>query len=454
MTKTAAQARTERLLTGPPLRTMIALGLPTMVVILAQIGVSIIETYWTSRLGLEALAGVTLVAPLVALMATMSNGGIGGGVSSAIARALGAGQAERANVLLWHAIVIALIFGALFTVLLLSLGGRLYSALGGEGPVLHQALIYSAWVFGGSIPFWMMNLVASAMRGAGEVKLPAAVSLVGAAATIPLSPALIFGWGPLPHMGVAGAGAAVLIFYLGATSFLLRHLARGAGALRLRPTPLSRQAFGDILGVGLVSALGTIMANLSTVLVTGAVALAGAAALAGYGVASRIDFLLIPLLFGFATSVISVVGVATGAGQTDRAREAAWKAAAAAFVVTQGIGVLAAVFPAAWMGLFSSDPAVIAAGADYLRVAAPSYGCFGVGLMLYFASQGRGRVGWALAAGAVRLAITAMGSWILAQQLAGVTGPALAVAAGSAAFAAINAFGFWRASQVKPPAGR
>ena len=209
MTQIAAQARAERLLAGPPLRTMIALGLPTMVVIMAQIGVSIIETFWTSRLGLEALAGVTLVAPLAALMATMSNGGIGGGVSSAIARALGAGQGERANILLWHAIVIALIFGAAFTVLLLSLGGLLYSALGGEGAVLSQALIYSAWVFGGSIPLWVLNLVSSAMRGAGEVKLPAAVSLAGAAVTVPLSPALIFGWGPLPHMGVGGAGAGV-----------------------------------------------------------------------------------------------------------------------------------------------------------------------------------------------------------------------------------------------------
>jgi len=447
---TQTPAGTNALLNDPPLRTMFRLGLPTMVVIMAQIAVSIIETYWTSRIGRDALAGVTLVAPLVALMATMSNGGIGGGVSSAIARALGAGDQAKANRLLWHAVVIAVGFGVFFTNILLAFGPLLYTALGGEGTVLQQALIYSTWVFGGSIPFWMMNLLSSAMRGSGDVKLPAAVSLAGTVIIIPLSPALIFGWGPLPHMGVAGAGASVLIFYIGATLYFWKALAKGRGALKLQPTKLDAGSFGAILGVGLVSAMGTIVTNLTTVMVTGAVGLAGAAALAGYGVASRIDFLLIPMLFGFATAVVSVVGMAVGAGKPERAREAAWKAAATAFVFTQSVGILAAVFPQTWMGFFSSDPAVIKAGADYLRIAAPAYGAFGIGLMLYFASQGLGKMGWPLAAGVVRLVLASSLAWFLATKLSGTVGPAYGILAGSIAFGAINAFGFWRVSRIKP----
>jgi putative MATE family efflux protein len=445
----AAAERTQRLLNDPPLKTMLTLGLPTIVVVMTQICVGIIETYWTSRLGTEALAGVTLVAPLTALMTTMSNGGIGGGVSSSIARALGAKDTARANQLLWHAVVIALGFGLAFTVGVITLGPVLYGALGGEGQVLNQALIYSAWVFGGSVPLWLMNLLSSAMRGSGDVKFPATISLIGAAITVPLSPALIFGWGPLPAMGIGGAGAAVLIFYLGAVVALMQRLRSGQAGLTLKVTPLSRDAFGAILGVGLISALGTILANLTTVFVTGAVGLAGGAVLAGYGVASRIDFLLIPLLFGFATAVVTVVGLATGAGNLARAREAAWKAGALAFAVTQCVGVVVALWPQAWMGLFSTDPQVIAAGSDYLRVAAPAYGAFGLGLMLYFASQGLGKVQWPLVAGVSRLAVAGGGSWVLASQLGGVIGPGAAVALGSLVFGAINAFGFWRVSRPR-----
>ena len=445
----AAAERTARLLSDPPLKTMLTLGLPTIIVVMTQILVGIIETYWTSRLGTDSLAGVTLVAPLTALMTTMSNGGIGGGVSSSIARALGARDTERANQLLWHAVIIALGFGLAFTVGVITLGPLLYGALGGEGRVLEQALIYSAWVFGGSVPLWLMNLLSSAMRGSGDVKFPATISLIGAAVTVPLSPALIFGWGPLPAMGVGGAGAAVLIFYLGAVAALVRRLTHGGAGLTLKVTPLKSDAFAAILGVGLISALGTILANLTTVFVTGAVGLAGGAVLAGYGVASRIDFLLIPLLFGFATAVVTVVGLATGAGNLARAREAAWKAGALAFAVTQAVGLIVALFPQAWMGVFSKDPEVIAAGSAYLQVAAPAYGAFGLGLMLYFASQGLGKVQWPLVAGVSRLLVAGGGSWLLAAQLGGVIGPGAAVALGSLVFGAINAFGFWRVSRPK-----
>lgn len=441
--QTGAQAaRQAALLEGPPLRTMLGLGLPTIVVVLVQIGVSVLETYWVSRLGTDAVAGVSLVAPVIALMATMSNGGIGGGVSSAIARALGAGRTAEADGLVWHTVIIALAFGTLFTAAVLLGQSALYRAMGGRAEVLSEALVFSTWVFAGAIPLWLMNLLSAAMRGAGDVRYPALVSLAGAAFTALLSPVLIFGPGPLPAFGVAGAGMAVVSFYLVALTALVMRLRSAKSSVRLRIAPLKAAAFGAILGVGLVSALGTIFANLTTILVTAAVGGAGAAAIAGYGIASRIDFLLIPMLFGFATAVVTVVGVATGAGRPARAREAAWKAAALAFATTQSVGVVAAFFPASWMGFFSSDPDVIARGAEYLRFAAPVYGAFGAGLMLYFASQGLGKVHWPFLAGLTRLLVTGFLSWRLAEAFKGVTGPAIAVAAGYVLFGAINAIGF------------
>ena len=198
--------RREAILSGPVLPTLLRLGLPTIGVLLAQTVVAIAETYWTSFLGIDAIAGVALVFPLTALMTAVSNGGIGGGVSAAVARAVGAGRGDEADALVAHALVLAIAFGVLFTTGAFAAGPALYRAMGGSGDALAAALRFSGWFFAGAVPIWAVNLIAAALRGAGEVRLPASVTLTGALVTILLSPALIFGVGPLPRMGVGGAG--------------------------------------------------------------------------------------------------------------------------------------------------------------------------------------------------------------------------------------------------------
>ncbi len=437
----ARELRLQAILHGPLLPTLLRLGLPTVGVLLAQTLVSVAETFWTSFLGTDVLAGVALVFPLPALMTAMSNGGIGGGVSSAIARATGAGRQDEADALLTHALVLAVGFGLSFTFGALLAGPWLYRAMGGTGGALHAALLFSGWFFAGSVPIWIVNLLAAALRGAGEVRLPALVTLVGAAVVIPLSPALIFGIGPLPRMGVGGAGLAVALYFSGATLVLLRHVRRGRGVLALRRVPLRSATFRAILGVGLVSAFGAVAANLTILLVTAAVGLFGVDALAGYGIASRLDWLLIPLLFGLGTAVVTMVGVSTGAGHHARARRVAWTATLLATGVVGTIGLQAACFPRAWLGLFTADPAVLAAGTHYLRIVAPSYAAVSVGMILYFACQGRAQMGWPFVAGIARLVVAAGGGLLLARNGAGMTAVFAAVAAGSVAYGLLNALG-------------
>jgi MATE family, multidrug efflux pump len=109
------------------------------------------------------------------LMTMMSNGGIGGGVASAIARAIGAGRMRDAEALMGHSVVIAVAFGAAFTAAILDAGEALFSALGGCGEVLANALRYSSLVFGAAVPIWIVNLLAAALRGAGNVRVRACV---------------------------------------------------------------------------------------------------------------------------------------------------------------------------------------------------------------------------------------------------------------------------------------
>lgn len=406
-----AQRRRLEIVDGPITATLLRLAFPTVLVLVVQTLVGVVETYFVSFLGTEALAGVTLVFPVLMLMQMMSNGGIGGGVSAAVARALGAKRYVDADALVWHSVVLAALFGCVFSIAAFFLGPLLYRSMGGTSQTLRAALTYSGIVFAGSVPIWITALLSAALRGAGNVGVPAKVIIAGAALLLVLSPLLIFGYGPLPTLGVAGGGLAIFIYYVAAAATLTLYLCATDRALRLRIVPLERRLFKEILGVGIPSAIGTIQVNLTVAFVTAAVGNFGANAIAGFGIASRLDYLQIPIIFGLGTAIVTMVGTNMGAGKVERAYRIAWSGAAIAFGITQTIGIMAALFPKIWMGLFTTDANVQELGSLYLRTVAPAYGAVGVGLALYFASQGIKRVLLPVLAGTVRMILAALIGW-------------------------------------------
>ena len=437
----AYDPRTRALIEGPIAKTLIKLGAPNVLVMLAQSSVGLVETYFVGKLGTDPLAGVALVFPVVMLMQMMSAGAMGGGISSAIARALGSGRRDDANALALHATVIAIVFGLAFTIALLLGGQWLYTAMGGSGASLDAALTYSGVVFTGAILVWLFNSLANVIRGSGNMAVPAIVTCVGVIVLIPLSPCLIFGLGPLPRLGVAGGAVAVLIYYaLGSVALLIylrsqRSIVRFTVAgVRLRWT-----LFADILRVGLVAALVTVATNLTIAIATGLVGAFGPAAIAGYGTASRLEYLLIPLVFGLGGPLVAMVGTNIGAGRPERALRVAWIGAAIAAGLCELIGVAAAIFPYAWLSLFDTAPAMIDAGTRYLHVVGPAYGLFGLGMALYFASQGAGRLLWPLIANIVRLIIAAGGGWLALRWTGGLTEVFIALSVALATFGLINA---------------
>src|ERR1700685_545932 len=205
--------RTRALIEGPIAKTFIKLGAPNVLVMLAQSSVGLVETYFVGKLGTDPLAGVALVFPVVMLMQMMSAGAMGGGISSAIARALGGGRRTDADALALHALVIAMVFGLAFTIGLIAGGRALYTLMGGSGGSLDAAMTYSTVVFFGAILVWLFNSLANVIRGTGNMMVPAAVTCAGVIVLIPLSPCLIFGLGPFPRLGVAGGAVAVVLYY-------------------------------------------------------------------------------------------------------------------------------------------------------------------------------------------------------------------------------------------------
>ncbi|MGO4378523.1 MATE family efflux transporter [Pseudoduganella sp. RAF53_2] len=433
-------ARTQRLLTAPVLPTLLRLAAPNMLVMLAQSSVGLIETYFVSRLGIDALAGLSMVFPVLILVQTMSSGAMGGAIISAVARALGQGRRERAADLAWYALAAALAFGTFTTVLLLTGGAALYRLMGGEGEVLRAALSYSHIVFGGAMLIWIFNLLAAVIRGTGAMTLPTLVVVGGAVALLPLSPALIFGFGPLPRLGVAGGAAAIVLYYLAGCIIFIWHLWRGKCLVRpaARPPRLHWMPLRDLLRVGAWSSIVGTSANLTIAGVTGFVALHGVSAVAGYGAGNRLEYMVIPLTFGLGIPISVLIATSLGAGDLARAARVTWTGAAVAFVICEVIGLVAALWPEAWIGTFGADPHMISTGVAYLHIAGPCYGFFGLGQAFYFAAQGRGQVAVPAFGAALRMVAALGGCWIAQRLGASVHWLFASVGLGMFVLAAVN----------------
>ncbi len=212
--------------------------------------------------------------------------------------------------------------------------------------------------------------------------------------------------------------------------------------LAFRGVSLQRRLFAEILKVGVPGLINVIITNLSVVVLTGIAGRLGQDVAIGYAMGARLEYILIPLGFGFGTAIVAMVGTNCGAQQYRRAREIAWTGALVVGTTCAMIGVFAALLPELWMGLFSSDGEIIRLGTQYLQITGPIYGFFGVGMALFFAAQGFGSVVWNVAANAIRLLVSAVCA------LAGIywfdlgmIGFSIAIAGGFCLFAALSAVG-------------
>ena len=440
-------ARIERLLSAPIAPTVLRLAAPGIVLVAFQSAVSITDAYFVGRLGTTPLAGLSLVFPLLMLLQMMSAGAMGGGVASAIARALGAGNERDARSLAVHAVVIGIVFGLLFTACLLAAGPAIYRLLGGKDSVLQEALGYSNIVFAGAVLVWLANTLASILRGSGNMVVPAVGLALATLLHIPLSGFLVLGGGPLPALGIAGAGIAYLVNFGFASIVMLAYLLRPAS--RLKPAKgdmrLNPGMFREILRVGAISSLNSMLTVLTAVVLTGLVGTFGAEALAGYGVGVRLELMQVPLVFAIGQALVAHIGTNIGAGNIVRAKRIAWTGASIAACFGLAIGAFVSLFPLTWAGLFSTDPAVLEACSQYLSRVAPCYPFLAVGVALYFASQGAGRMAMPLLAGMLRLLIACVGGFAAVRTGAPVAAVFLVIAAAMFVYGAFTAWAVLRA---------
>jgi Na+-driven multidrug efflux pump len=246
-------ARTRRLLEGPVAGTLLRLAGANVVVNVVLIAVTAtVDAHFVGRLGPEALAGISLVFPLIMLMQQMANSSIGGAIASAVSRAIGAGRHADASALVVHGIIIAAGMAALFAAVLLLGGPTIYALMGGTGEMHAAAVEYSNALFAGAFAYWLLSTLTSVVRGAGQAAVLAVVYLGAEALHIVLVPVLMFGLGPVPALGIAGAGIATVASFTTSSVVLAWYIMSGRTSVRLslHQVRLSRRLFVEILRVG------------------------------------------------------------------------------------------------------------------------------------------------------------------------------------------------------------
>lgn len=400
-----------------------------------------------SRLGTESLAGFTLCLPLVFLMGMMSAGGLGGGVASAVARATK--DQRYQHQLIRTSITLAWIFGVFFAVLLGWDPFQWIGRMAGDVGIANRAREYAV-IFFAAIPLlWVTNVLANIHRAIGNPRAPAIVGAVTIVVQGGVSYPLILGWGNVAGFGLQGAAwisaLGFLVQALWLSVELIRTLDKTNQASKARQRShvaecyfpilsiqvlklssslskyllvlpklnVRKQNLSDILWVGLPSSVNTLMAALTSVFVTVYVSKLGGIELAAYGVASRLESLLIPIIFSIGMSQVALVGKAWGLGETQRARDLVYAGAILSFTLTTVLGVGVTLVPVEWLRWMADSADVSSMMQSYLQIAAPCIGLLGLGLAFSFSCQGIKRPSAAFIAALVRLLLvwTALNVW-------------------------------------------
>ncbi|WP_169568240.1 MATE family efflux transporter [Sneathiella limimaris] len=403
----AQSLRMAAILNGSILPMLLKLAAPTMVGFLLLAAVAIAEMWYVGQLGTDALAGFSVIFPLVMLMNMLSNGSIGGVIAATTARALGAGDVRLAHRIVWHAVAIAIIGALLFTLISTFWARDIAAAIGAKGAALDHAEAYAHTAFGGIISLWFFNIFCSLLRGTGDMKTPAVGMIITAFLQITISGALTLGWFGLPALGVAGVGLGLVIAMIAGTLITGLKIWNGSTGISFaRPDmTLDKTLIRNLLRVGGLAAINPFLTITTAVLLTALISRFGNAAIAGFGIGARLEFIMIPVVFGIGAALISMIGSNIGAGQIHRAERVGWTGAILAAVSCSVIGVFVYLFPGFWTALYSDSATVLEAANLYLTTVGPAYFFFGLGLSLYFASQGAHAVIWPVLAGVGRLVI-------------------------------------------------
>ena len=406
--------RTQEFLSKPIVPLLIRMSAPNTVAFFIQSLVVLTEVWFISKLGTDSLAAVALAFPLLMITQTMSGGALGGAITSAVARSMGANDIDSVEKLIWHSVVISLGGALIFLILFLFFGNQLLFLLGGRGEILQESYAYCSVLFFGGALLWLSGSLSAVLRGMGNMRFPATLMVIASSFQVVLSGGFILGWFGFPKLGVPGAAVAVLITSAIMVTVILVKLQSNSvpASLKKEKFQLSKSLFDNIFEVAIPASVSPLLTVGTILVLTGLVGTFGTEALAGYGIGSRVEFLMIPLIFGIGTAMTSIVGANIGAKKIIRAEKVGIYGGSTAGIVSVFIGLTLALFPESWIQFFTNDPKAFEVTKRYIQLVGPFYIFQGVGLSLYFASQGANAMKWPTIATIIRFLVASIGGAI------------------------------------------
>lgn len=375
------------------------------------------DLYFVGRLGKEAVAGVALGGNLMMMVLALTQS-LGVGATSLIAQALGRKDRAQASILFNQANVLASMVGLAFAGVAFALRGAYTRWLAADAVTAAQGAAYLDWFIPALCMQFVLVVMGAALRAQGDVKMPTLIQIGTVLLNIALAPLLMFGLLTGRPMGVSGAGLASFIaVVMGCVAFVL-YFRRPASALRFRAAewPPRPRLWADMMRVGLPSGGEFALLTVYLVLVYDVIRPFGAAAQAGFGIGGRVMQALFLPAVAIAFATAPVVGQNYGARQGPRVREAFYSAGAMVAALMVVLTALCHFAPGALVRFFTTDPAVVAVGAEYLRIVSWNFVASGVVFVSGSVFQGIGNTLPSLASSALRLVLFALPAYVMAHR--------------------------------------
>jgi len=352
---------------------------------------AVVDVYWVASLGAPAVAAVGLTESVLSLMYAVAMG-LAMGATALVARRVGEKDPEGAARSAVQAVAVTLVASIPFALVGLFFAEDVLRLMGADAETIAVGTGYMTWMLGGNVVIMLLFVFNATFRGAGDAAIAMRVLWLANGINLILDPVLIFGWGPFPELGVTGAAIATTIGRSTAVVVQVIVLLRGgkhirvlAGHIRLRADIMARLVRTSMGGIAQF-----IVATSSWVFLVRIVAEFGAESLAGYTIAIRIFLFTLLPAWGLANASATLVGQNLGAGQPERAERSVWKAGRVTMVLLGLVSVVYVLLDRQLVGLFTDDPAVIAVGADGLRVMAYGYVIYAWAMVLPQAFNGAG----------------------------------------------------------------
>ena len=384
-------ARSAKLTQGPVGKHLVNMTLPMLICITTMMGQAFIDTYFLGMVGDEALAAYSFGFPILMIVTSVAIG-LGAGTSSVVARAIGAENTERARRLVTDSLILSFVVIGTISIVGIFTIDPLFRLLGVPEDMLPTMRVFMTILYGG-VPFVVVGMVGMAsMRATGDTVLPGKLMIGGAILNVVIDPLLIFGLGPFPEMGLYGAATAGLTarftVFVVTVYFLRYRLDMISFDKPDREELLS--SWRDILHVGVPAAATNVIVPVGTALITAMSARYGPEAVAGFGVASRIESMVLVIYYAMSSIIGPFVGQNLAAGKGDRIQQSL--RLCAVFCVLSGLAIAAmlALGSGFLPGLFSDNPAVTDVTRLFLWIAPIGYGAYGIVMVVNAAFNGLG----------------------------------------------------------------